>query len=469
MQNNIFKFHNGSLGLFVFIMIFSTSCKKLIEIPVNPIDKLPISRVFSDSADIMGAVAGVYANFGAASYGGFITGYITKNTALTSDELYPAALYPNDLFFYHNNILINNSDVGGMWSDAYKTIFQINTVIEGVSSTAAISEALKQQLIGEMEVARSLFYFNLVNIWGEVPLVTGTDYKINKTKPRASIDSVYKQILSDLSGAQQKLTPTYPSDGHLRPNIYVAQALVAKVYLYLGRYQEALEAANSVINSGDYSMVTDLNGVFLDGSTEAIWQIPANGIYQATPDAASFIPYDPSYVPEYSLTATLINSFESGDQRKVKWLNYNNVDNGNGTFTLYYYPYKYKNKQPTQTPTEDYMLLRLADTYLVRAEASAQLGDLTAALADLNIVRQRAGLTPSNFSLKADVINAIMHERQIELFCELGNRWFDLKRTGTINAVLGTEKNNWETTDALFPIPQFELQANPYLKQNPGY
>jgi hypothetical protein len=137
-----------------------------------------------------------------------------------------------------------------------------------------------------------------------------------------------------------------------------------------------------------------------------------------------------------------------------------------------YYPYKYKNVNPTgNATTEDYMILRLAEQYLIRAEASAELGNGVSALADVNIVRARAGLAPStaNPGSQTAVLAAIMHERQIELFTEWGNRWYDLKRTGTAAAVLGAEKTGYTANAALYPVPLTQLQDDVNLRQNPGY
>jgi hypothetical protein len=168
-------------------------------------------------------------------------------------------------------------------------------------------------------------------------------------------------------------------------------------------------------------------------------------------------------VPNYPLTSFLIGAFETGDQRFQKWVGVSVV--GSQTF---YYPYKYKNKYAPPT-IEDYMVLRLGEQYLIRAEAAAQLGNTGPALADLNQVRQRAGLTGSTAVTKDEILTAIMHERQTELFTEWGNRWLDLKRTGLASTVLGAEKMGWNATDTLYPVPNTQRQLNYLLTQNPGY
>jgi hypothetical protein len=115
------------------------------------------------------------------------------------------------------------------------------------------------------------------------------------------------------------------------------------------------------------------------------------------------------------------------------------------------------------------MVLRLGEQYLIHAEAAAELGNLGTALSDLNTVRARAGLGASTASTQADLLTAIMHERQVELFTEWGNRWFDLNRTGTAGAVLNAEKGGFQSYMALYPVPFSQIEVNTLLTQNPGY
>ena len=116
------------------------------------------------------------------------------------------------------------------------------------------------------------------------------------------------------------------------------------------------------------------------------------------------------------------------------------------------------------------MILRLAEQYLIRAEARAQQGNLTGAIGDLNIIRERAGLPDLSTALTQDkVIAAVMQERRIELVSEWGQRWLDLKRTGQVDSVLSKIKPTWKINGQLYPIPQSELTNDPNLVQNPGY
>jgi hypothetical protein len=136
-----------------------------------------------------------------------------------------------------------------------------------------------------------------------------------------------------------------------------------------------------------------------------------------------------------------------------------------------YSPLKYKNKLTNATPVEDYMIFRLGEVMLIRAEAAARLNNFSQAMADVNAIRHRAGLLPSTADATSPtaVLNAVMKERQIELCFEWGNRWFDLKRTGTAGTVLTAEKNVWQANGALYPIPQSQINLDNLLTQNPGY
>jgi tetratricopeptide (TPR) repeat protein len=462
MRQTVFL-NKSALAITILLFVLTISCTKLIEIPSNPKNQLASERVFSDSTNIIAAVVGVYSNFATtSSYPQFASGLITINTGLTADELVVGPNASGVTEFYENTILPDNSTIRSMWSDAYRNIFQINLCLEGITGTSAISNKLKGQLIGELKAVRALYYYHMINLWGAVPIIKSTDYSVTQKAGRSPVAEVLSFILADLTEAQQALTDTYPSAGRRRPNLFVAQALLSKVYLYLGQYQNAVTAANSVIAAPLYQL-EPLNKVFLSGSKEAIWQLPANGTYQQTPEGASFIPFRSDYQPDYSLSQQLLDAFEVDDPRQTVWTAVNTV----GTKD-YFYPYKYKNNSPDQTPVEDYMILRLADIYLVRAEALAQLDRYPEALADLNKIRDRAeDRIDISTAGKADLIRAILHERQVELFCEWGNRWIDLKRTNTVDAVLGAAKPTWKPRAALFPIPINEIQANPNLTPNP--
>jgi hypothetical protein len=239
-------------------------------------------------------------------------------------------------------------------------------------------------------------------------------------------------------------------------------ALLARAYLYRQRWSDAETAASAVIGSGLYSL-DSLNNIFLASSNEAILQLTNPGLTYTWD--GYFLAQAISSVPRYQLTPTLLNAFEPGDGRKTHWIKATTVSG-----TTYYSPYKYKVSGSTATTAlELTTILRLTEQYLIRAEARAQQGNTTDAATDLNIIRKRAGLAPTTATSAADLLAAIYHERQVELFSELGHRWLDVKRTGQADAVFGLDKSGWTSAATLYPIPYTDMQRDPYLTQNAGY
>jgi hypothetical protein len=250
----------------------------------------------------------------------------------------------------------------------------------------------------------------------------------------------------------------------IRPNKSAATALLARVYLFKGDWLDAEASAGLVINnSQQYILLDSLNDIFLANSNEAIWQLKPVVPGVNTNEGQAFILVGaPNNV---ALTDTLVNSFESGDKRKLYW-----VGVLNDGLNTYYYPWKYKIQGGTSVK-EYSIVLRLAEQYLIRAEARAMQDKFPEATSDLNIIRKRAGLkTYSGAMIQKAIIDAILHERQVELFCELGHRWLDLKRTNHANSILnGIKFPNWVSTAVLYPLPQIEINNNQKLTQNAGY
>ena len=458
------------LTLAMAMTMMLTACKKLIQIPANPPTEIAQSEQFTDSASTMTAMADIYSYPSNGSNGfTFNDGYLSLCTGLSADELSVGSnTATSALQFFQYGVTSLNAYLPLVWNDPYTGIYAVNAVMSGVATSSGLSTSLKTQLTGELELVRALYNFDLVNLFGAVPLVTTTDYTATSKLGRSPVDSVYTQILTDLTAAQQVLPVAYPSAGHLRPNLYTVKALLAKVELYQKNWQAAYNAADTIIHSGLYSLVPNLNNVFLNGSTEAIWQLPANGKFSVTTEANEYVPYTSGTVPAYPLTSFLLNAFEPGDQRLQDWTGKVIINTGSANDTSYY-PYKYKNRIPSAPTTEDFMVFRLGEQYLIHAEAAAELGNLGTALSDLNTVRARAGLGASTASTQADLLTAIMHERQVELFTEWGNRWFDLNRTETAGAVLNAEKGGFQSYMALYPVPFSQIEVNTLLTQNPGY
>ena len=444
------------------ILAGNISCKKFVQVAA-PETQIAGKTVFSDDKAALSAAAGIYADMGVSNLY-IMSGGMTAYTALSADELAYTSYNTNIRSFQNNAIAAENNEgiYTQLWVPAYRYIYYANSILEGVAGSQKLSAATRDQLTGEMLVVRALNYFCLVNLFGDVPLETGTDYRVNRVMPRTPVPQVYDQVINDLLKAKALLAEAYTSAFKARPNKWAAAALLSGIYLYNRDWINAEAQASSVINSNKYSLETNLDNVFTQSAAETIWQL-ANDNHN-TGEGMAFVPYSASGMPSYVITGALLNAFEANDERFGKWLGSNTIDSN-----VYYYPYKYKVRDYDPV-TEFYIVFRLAEQYLIRAEARAQQGNIDGAVNDINTIRARAGLPAVTASDKDSVLSAVWHERQVELFCEWGHRWCDLKRTGRADEVLGIEKApGWQATDSVYPLPSVELFNNPFLTQNPGY
>ena len=449
----------------LLVLQFFGSCKKFIEAP-PPSSFLVPSQVFADSAGATAAITGVYINmWDRGGTPAFANGGIDVYAGTSSDEMTGTSTVSFTQGLNLNTIATNNSYVATLWTTAYNYIYGANACIAGVIDDSALSPTVRARVTGEAKFVRAWLNFNLVNLFGPVPLILSTDFNLTAVQPRTSVDSVYAQIFADLLSAGSLLANDPAPISNIRPNWYTVNALLARVSLYRGKWADAAAYATKAIGGG-YSLLSNLDEVFLTGSQEAIWQMPAPYTGYNTVVGNLTVPYPGSTYLQYLATPQILAAFEPGDQRAAHWVG--SVIAGTDTS---YYPFKYKLKTDysSSPPREAYTVFRLAEQYLIRAEASAEQGDLTDAATDLNAIRSRAGLGPTTAATQTDLLTAILHERQVELCFEGGFRWFDLKRTGTIDAVLGTEKPTYKPYAALYPIPFTQTQLNPFLTQNPGY
>lgn len=477
------------------------SCGKFLEVP-PPKDRLVADGVYTQDPTAIAAVTQIYKQL--AQYAPFESGLggISTIAALTADEMsIPATGDVNPQRIFRNELDAANGPVF-TWAEMSSMLYAANLAMEGLAASTALTPQVKKQLLGEAKFIRAWGLFYFVNLYGEAPLLVSSDYRVNAVIKRSPIDEVYNQIVNDLLEAKTLLSNNYldatlvrVTTERVRPTKWAATALLARTYLYMGSrgysdaWPKAEAEATEVINqSALYDLPsTSLNNVFLKNSAEAIWQWQPITGNRNTDDgfalnitAAGLDRNTPA-----ELFAPLLNSFEAGDPRKLNWVNSITIPVG-GVATTYYYPYKYKvgavvpSISSANQFTEYTMVMRLAEQYLIRAEARAQQNNNTGAVADLNVIRKRArGNTPgilpdlSGTLTKVAVLDAIMQERRVELFVEWGHRWFDLKRIGKLNevmtAVAPLKGSTWKTEQALYPVPFGEIQLNPNLVQNPGY
>lgn len=489
------------IAIGLLIIIGMTSCKKLVDIPA-PYDRLAENNVYTNNATAISVLTGLYNSM--SKNGQPFTGNysIPLLTGLSSDELrlYSGQTINHYLRYYQNALSAVTEPVAGseFWTPLYNYVYKTNAAIYGLNDDKASSllPSVRHQLLGEAKFMRGFYYFYLVNLFGDVPMPLNTDPDKTTLLTKTPKAEVYDQIIKDLTDAKELLSEDYlgvdiiiTTSERVRPTKWAASAMLARVYLYTQMWDKAETEATEVINNTNLYRLLPLNNVFLKNSEEAIWQIQPTDVNFNTQDARLYVvpSTGPSTTYFVSLSKQTLSAFEPGDNRAVydKWVDSTIYKRSSIPLvwdTVYYvYKYKVNTNKPnittstgTQNMTEYVMILRLGEQYLIRAEARAQLGKAGGAQSDLNAIRNRAGLSGTTASDPSSLLSAILHERQTELFCE-GHRWFDLKRTGNVDAVMSAVtplKSNsapWQSYQQLYPILNSDILKSPNLSQNPEY
>jgi hypothetical protein len=442
-----------------FLLLGLTGCDDMLDVNL-PSNELSSTTIYASDPTTEAAVNGIYNSMVTGTYYGSLH-YIFGET---SDELILKTQLAT--VYTTNEIPVNDGTTGTMWTEFYKTIYNANSVIEGINGSTTLSADKSVRWIAEAKFLRAYCYFYLTNIYGDVPLVLTSNVDQSALAPRTTQTEVYNQIVLDLTDAANNLPADYTkytSSQRIRATKWAADALLARVNLYLGKWSEASTFATTVIDqTALYKMIqglTSTNSPFIADNTEAIWQIPYFNTTYSYEGAALFTTAG-TYMLRKGNTM-----FETGDARKTNWTISVTASDG----TTFLAPRKYKNAY-VAAPVERSTVIRLAELYLIRAEARLKSNDITGAQQDINVIRNRALLPSTTLTDPTQLADLIAVERQRELFSESGHRWFDLKRSGTIDQVLGaTAGKTWTAADALFPIPETAIRSNPFLTQNSGY
>lgn len=483
-------------SLSCFTMLFlNIGCKKFIEVgpPENSIGQ---ENVYLDDLTATAVLTDIYTQLQsgttASGAGPFVS--IPRFTGASADELNVVSGNTILDLYYTNALRSVKSGISAgveFWNEFYRLLYPCNAAIYGINTSGKLTPKVKQQLLGEAKFLRALLLFNLVNLYGDIPLVKDIDPNINASLSRVPAKEVYTFVITELVEAEILLSVNF-LNGNLseytsstvpdraRPTKWAAQALLARAYLYNEEYAKAEVTSNNLINTTTLFRITTLDSVFRRDSKEAIWQLQPVDVGRNTRDGEFF---NLSVSPEglsslnkpFSISPFLLNAFESGDKRRAEWIG---TYTSGGTTT--YYPYKYKRGLDAAVTTlsavtEYTMVLRMSEQYLIRAEAKAMQGKYQEAINDINYIRLKHGgfVTPLSVPANRDAAMAIiLHERQVELFTE-GHRWFDLKRTGTVDAVMSTvtsqKGGTWDLKGKLYPIPYSDIELNPNLIQTAGY
>jgi hypothetical protein len=421
---------------------------------VEPQNSISAAEAFKTKEDIDKGILGAYASFQSLSYYG-------RTYSIFADLAADNLSHPLDATALeyaevdNNNLLPENGSSSNMWAIMYDGINVANNVIAKVPSIADMSAEEQDEALAELYFIRAMNHFDLTRYYGAIPLkltptvgVTGLD------APRAPLDAVYAQLISDLTFAAENM----PSSGSkTRGSKYAAKALLARVYLYQKNYAQAASMASEVIDEGGYSLLPNYADIFAEENTaESIFEISFSQLERNRIAEYNF-PRSLNGRREVQPSADLLEAYEAGDTRFEASIAF--AEN-------LAYAIKYDD---LNLGADNFIVLRLADLYLIRAEALAKgtAPEVTQIKADLNTIRARAGLSNITSNNVGQLISAIEKERRVEFAFE-GHRWFDLVRTDRAVDVLF---NVTSVNQTLFPIPFDEIQTNndPAMVQNPGY
>lgn len=474
--------------LLLLCMMLSSCGKSFFE--QYPGDVLSGGNFYTQPGDFEQGLNAAYANLGSDYRWWYVFG------DMTSDDVYNWKRNNSSTIiqFNESNISADNSLLNGLWNSTYATIARCNIVI-GRIGNISMDETLKERYTGEAKFLRALTYFNLVRVFGDVPLVLTevTQAQESFGFAREASDKVYAQIIQDLKDAAAALPAAYTTNKDIgRATSIAARSLLGKVYLTRKQYPAAAGVLQEVISSGIPDLLPAYTDVFLPdnpNNREIIFAVQyARGFdpQQGSPFGNDVAPNEPvnkvvvaagNGQGTFLVTDDLAHAFTATDARRKA------IDSATGT-RKYYYTNKYFDPAITKANDagNDWIVLRYADVLLMAAEAYNEQGLTDKALPYLNEVRHRATLSASTTTDKIALRPEIALERRLELNCE-GHRWFDLVRTGQAKPVMNAFFEKYKADDdqagknstiqdneLIFPIPGFQVNLNPdKIKQNPGY
>lgn len=463
------------------------------------LDKQPVSRgiavensagdslVYKTADEVEAALNGVYSDF-KNEY--FMLDFFVNGDA-QSDDTYAGADNPANFQIDDYEIEATNSNITRDWAYLYSTIGKANRVINNVGKVPdpSLSEGRKDEIKGEASFIRAFMNFQLVQLFGDVPLVTQEVRSISAATledvypllfpERVSKESVYDQIIADLEFALNSVKATAYDKGFATTG--AVNAMLAKVYATREPHDwNKVKQYSDAVIAGGYSLLPEYDQLWdnaHENSSESIFEINCYG-WDTGGNWGIFMFAGNDWKKFNTPSNDLVSAFdaEGDDIRKNSSMVFSDVT---GKWTDAHWPssnYPFINKFRDYSGAQNFILIRLADILLLKAEALNELGDVTGAAALVNQVRARVELEPTSAANTAEMRLAIENERRLELAFE-GHRWYDLKRTGraieVINSVTDGEGNNLgyqlNENRLVWPIPQSERDKNTSLTQNPGY
>lgn len=443
-------------------LLTTNSCKQLIDVD-DPIDQISATQVFQDKNTAYAALDHVYAELqtnslfsGGSSGAGALLGSYADDLVLYSP---PYGAPSSDV--YLNQILSDNSIVKTVWANGYNEIYMTNALIEGVQNSS-IADSDKKQIVGEALVIRTMVYLQLMQIFGEIPYTTTTDYTYNQQLHKTNEAAMLQLLETDLNQAIIHLPDTNRSLSRIYVNKKIAQLLLGNIYQLEKNWAKVEQICQAIISDADYSFEFDINKVFKKGGKHILFQLKTLYAGAPTPEIGVF--YFSSVPPlNYVVSPQLVNSFSGNDLRLKYWMS--KIEN-NGL--VFYRNDKYRN---VVTNNDEYSVVyRLENVYFMLAESLANQDRVSEAVPYINKIRQRAGIVLLDGNLSKEAfLNELLVEKRKEFFAEQGQRFFDLKRLGLLD-LLKQSKPNWKEFHQRWPIPLSEILLNTNLNpQNPNY
>ncbi len=468
--------------LIVSITISLTACVKLVE---DPKAFLTTAQFYKTPADAVAAINGIYYTLNGSGQT-LYNSLFQIGIDIASDEANPGPRARNaDVrAFAVLSHSTTNDRVSEIWRQLYVGIDRANVAIEKIPAIA-MDEALKNRLINEAKFIRALYYFNLVRLYGGVPIILQEPTALSNSDiqvPRNTAEEVYQQIIKDLKDAEA-LPATYGANDIGRATGGAAKALLARVYLTKKDWNNASAKALEVINGPyGYDLFSNFADVFNKNNNNgkehifsAQFKSNANGHgnslgSRGTPTGIPGIDGGDADIP----TTSIYNQYRVGDTRKAVTF-FTSLTSPTTGAVFNFTPHFKKYYDPSVNPATgesgiNFPIIRFSDVLLEYAEAvNEATGPTTEALNAFNRVRTRAGIPTLNGLTQSQFRDSIYQERRLEFVYE-HQRWFDLVRTGTlVTRLQAVGKTNVQSKHYLYPIPQREIDLNPKLTQNPGW
>lgn len=479
----------------VILAFTGTSCEDFLE--SKPVSQIGETDFFKTESDFNQALVGAYSAF-AQVYSG--NAYYPLLTDLRSDNTTELTT-GGDGNDAKRNIdefreTTDNEHLTAFWQNSYILIARANSILARIDG-GAVTDNLKKQYTGEALTLRALAYFNLVRLFGGVPLVTEpvTDIDASYKVGRSTVQQVYAQIEADLVKAEGLVPVAYDDASVGRVTRGAAQSLLGQAYLTQKKFTEAAAEFKKVVESGTYSLLpvyADLYKAGRQGNSEAIWQAQfksaANGLGSNLPNHFAPTGSEGITIPSggaYGFnqpTEDIADAYSAGDVRR------NNIADGytnGGTFVAAKYIRGYVERETGGGYADsgaDWYVIRYADILLMYAEALNEVdkGPVADAYTAINGVRKRAGLGDLSGLNYETFKAAVYNEERLESPFE-GHRWFDLLRTDRALAVMNAKvtaggnrtvgiSTPIKPYQLLYPIPALVITTStPAIVQNEGY